>query len=227
MKNKNLSKLIISITELCIVGTCASYVTNYHINKTTVQALDTRVSNLKVNIAEGYEREQRLAEDINDLKVKLSMYEEPIEYIAAEPPYYDIPLSKELQAYTYNMCSEYGVVDKYELMLAVMWKESNFTENIVSSTNDYGIMQINKCNHSWLRERLGVDNLLDAKDNIYSGVYILASLFAKYDNDHQVLMSYNMGEGGALNLWKSGIYSSSYSRDIVAKRADLQVCLAD
>jgi hypothetical protein len=38
---------------------------------------------------------------------------------------YDIPLSEEMQAFTFNLCEEYGV--DYEMVLAIMDKESDYT----------------------------------------------------------------------------------------------------
>ena len=62
--------------------------------------------------------------------------------------YFDIPLSEELQDYIREKCSEYEV--PMELVIALIDKESSFRSDVVSTTNDYGFMQINQCNHEWL-----------------------------------------------------------------------------
>ena len=142
---------------------------------------------------------------------------EDIEYSRAEAPLYQIALSDDLQQYTYAMCLVYDCVDYYPLMLAVMWKESDFDAAAQSSTGDYGLMQINECNHDTLREVLGVDDLLDPEDNIQSGVYILSGLLKKYGDTHKALMAYNMGPGGAKKCWDRGIYKSNYSKDVLSK----------
>ena len=46
------------------------------------------------------------------------------EWKAEDVPYYDIPLSKELQLYTYTKCEDLGIGNYYELVLAMMWQES-------------------------------------------------------------------------------------------------------
>ena len=151
-------------------------------------------------------------------ETKLQTYQDPIEYKTTEVPTYDLPLSVELQLYTYDMCNEYGIVDSYELVLAMMWKESHFKPNTISSTNDYGIMQINKINHEWLSERLGITDFLDAKQSIKAGVYIISTLLNKYNNEHKALMAYNLGEAGAKRYWKRGTYTSSYSSAVVLRK---------
>ena len=42
------------------------------------------------------------------------------EWQAEDVPYYDIPLSKELQLYTYTRCADLGIAEDYELVLAMM-----------------------------------------------------------------------------------------------------------
>lgn len=141
----------------------------------------------------------------------------PLDYDRVAAPLYQIDLSDNLQEYTYTMCQVYDCVDYYPLMLAVMWKESNFDAAAQSSTGDFGLMQINKCNHEALREALGVDDFLDPEDNIQSGVYLLSGLLAKYGDTHKALMAYNMGPGGAQKCWDRGIYRSNYSKDVLSK----------
>lgn len=139
-------------------------------------------------------------------------------------PIYDIPLSAELQTYTYQRCEAMGLVAPgvdYQTVLALMSKESGYTADAVSGTGDYGIMQINTVNHEWLREELGITDFLDAEQSIDAGTEMLARLSEKYSDPNKVLMAYNMGEGGAAKLWAQGITSSEYSRDIMARRAEI------
>ena len=121
--------------------------------------------------------------------------------------YYDINLSKDIQDYLFTECDKMGVDSV--LVLALIKTESNFTPDIISGTNDYGLMQINEVNHSWLREKLGTLDFLDAKDNIKAGVYMLSRL--KQQDVNQKLMVYNMGVTQAKTLWDSGIYSTEYT----------------
>lgn len=134
------------------------------------------------------------------------------------PRIYDsIPLEAELQEFTYRRCEEKGL--DYEMVLAIMERESRFNPTAISATEDYGIMQINQCNHEWLQEELGITDFLDAKQSITAGTEILGRLAAKYDDPQKILMAYNMGEAGAGRLWKEGTTTSAYSRDIMARRA--------
>lgn len=128
--------------------------------------------------------------------------------------YFDIPLSKELQDYIRNLCDEYGV--PIELVIAMIDVESTFRADVVSKTNDYGLMQINKCNHEWLTDKLGVTDFLDPYQNIHSGIHILSSHLEVTNGDIELaLMRYNNGETGAKKLWDKGIYSTAYSRKIM------------
>ena len=108
--------------------------------------------------------------------VKTMLHEEPETELEPEPeptaPIYDIPISPELQEYTYNRCQELGLVSPgvdYQTVLALMSKESGYTEDAVSGTGDYGIMQINTVNHEWLREELGITDFLDAEQSKPAG----------------------------------------------------------
>lgn len=133
---------------------------------------------------------------------------------------YDIPLDEALQEYTFNLCEENNL--DYELILAIMDQESDYREKVISKTNDYGIMQINKINHGWLEEELGIDDFLDAEQNILAGIRILTELTEKYEDPHQVLMAYNCGENGAKRLWNQGKTTSEYSRSIMARAEELR-----
>jgi hypothetical protein len=145
---------------------------------------------------------------------------EPEEDPEPQVRFYDIPLSRELQEYTFRLCEENGL--DYEMVLALMGQESDYREKVISKTNDYGIMQINEINHEWLKEELGIDDFLEAEQNILAGIRILAELTEKYEDPHLVLMAYNCGESGAKRLWKQGKTTSEYSRSIMARAEELR-----
>ena len=191
-------------------------------HKKSVQALQSDIDKLNQQVTELTTRNQELSAALQQSNDKLRLFVDDTEVRAAEPTYYDIPLSKDLQLYTYNKCVEYGIPDHYELVLAMMWQESNYTADLVSSTNDYGIMQINSCNHSWLVDLLGPTDFLDVNDNINAGIYVVSKLLNKYGDEHKALMSYNMGEHGASLNWQAGNYTSCYSRSVVAKRKAIE-----
>lgn len=189
-----------------------------HFHQKEVQALNDEICRLNVQVTELASENQDLSAALQKSNEKLRLFVDDTEVRAAEPTYYDIPLSKDLQLYTYNRCVEYGIPEHYELVLAMMWQESNYTPDIVSATDDYGIMQINACNHEWLSDLLGTTDFLDVYQNIDAGTYIISKMLLKYGDEHKALMAYNMGENGAALNWDAGIYTSSYSREIIAKR---------
>jgi len=147
---------------------------------------------------------------------------EPTEEIIEEPDFepYDIPLSAELQLYTFDLCEERGL--DFEIVLALMYAESSYRPNIISRTNDYGLMQLNRVNHKWLRTELGITDFLDAEQNIDAGTFLLMNISEKYPDTHKMLMAYNFGEAGAKRHWNNGVYSSRYSRKIVAKADEIR-----
>lgn len=128
------------------------------------------------------------------------------------PPDLDIPLDYDIQKYIYKQCG-YDA-DLYCFIMAVIKQESEFDEKEVSMTDDYGLMQINACNHDNLQDKYGKKNFLDPYDNVYCGIRIIKGYLKKYEYKNLALMAYNMGEGGARRLWKKGIYSSEYSRKV-------------
>ena len=135
---------------------------------------------------------------------------------AAKPKtkYYDVPLPKDLQDYISSVCSTYSV--PCELIYGIIEVESNFRADTVSDTNDYGLMQINKCNHEWLSSTLGVSDFLDPKENILCGIYIISGHLEKTDGNVELaLMRYNCGAAGAKRLWEQGIYSTSYTEKVI------------
>ena len=128
--------------------------------------------------------------------------------------YFDISVPKDIQDYMFEICKQYNV--PVALIVAMMERESRFNSDAVSRTNDYGYMQIHKGNFEWLKNTLGISNLLDPKENILCGVYIISSHLKKNNNDiNKALMCYNCGAGGAARLWRQGTYSTAYSRSII------------
>jgi len=125
----------------------------------------------------------------------------------------EVELNEELQEFIY--CLSYGYNIDYAFVMGLIQAESEFNPGIISSTNDYGLMQINKINHGWLKDQLGITDFLEPYQNIRSGLYILRNLFEKYEEPELVLMAYNMGENGAAKLWNKGIYKSNYSTKVL------------
>ena len=133
---------------------------------------------------------------------------EAIEEQSFEP--WDIPLSDNLQNYIHELCANYDI--SYAMVIAMIDVESGFNSKAVSSTNDYGLMQINAINH---KENM---DYLNPYDNVEHGIKALHRLAKKYNEADLVLMCWNCGETGAKKLWKQGIYSTEYSEKVIEKK---------
>ena len=119
--------------------------------------------------------------------------QDPVPY---EPVTYQVPLDAELQSYTEEMCDLYDV--PLELAYAVMQVESGFTPAA--------------CNAGWLKDKLGITDLLDARQNIQAGCYMLGMYLSEYEgNVNCALMAYNLGATGAKKAWSAGTYSTAYT----------------
>lgn len=134
--------------------------------------------------------------------------------------YYDVPLTDDLQEYTQDVCEEYDF-PCYDIIVAMIWTESGYREDIVSKTNDWGYMQINGINHQTLKDELGITDFLDGEQNIRAGIYMIQKLYHKYGDIGKALMAYNCGEYGASKLWKEGTTSTGYSRTIMQRATEL------
>lgn len=125
----------------------------------------------------------------------------------------DCKMPEEQQEFVYYLCSGYNL--DFTLVMALIQHESSFDPNVISSTNDYGYMQINAINHDWLTETIGVTDYTDPYQNIRAGVFVLRKLFERYQDTNMVLMAYNMGENGASRLWEKGIFETDYTQSIL------------
>ena len=123
---------------------------------------------------------------------------------------YETTLDYELQDYLYETCKKYGVEEHYELLMAQMYNESRFNPSVISKTHDWGIMQINECNHEWLSKTLGITNFLDPYQSIECGVYMMSGYLKKYPVE-TALVAYNAGESKVRN----GVTSTKYSKRVL------------
>jgi len=120
-------------------------------------------------------------------------------------------LEIEYQDYLYEMCVKYEIPEHYELLMAQMWHESRFNPNAYSDTKDYGLMQINVCNHASLSKRFGKDNFFDPYFSMECGTYMMSKYLKKYNDVQKALVCYNSGESKV----KKGTYSTKYSRCVL------------
>lgn len=152
---------------------------------------------------------EEIKEEIVETEPEEPKRENTLYYVQDGRYRYDLP--DEYQDYLWQQCKAYGISEYYELLLAQMYHESSFRVDIVSSTNDYGLMQINICNHKWLSGIIGDDNFLNPYTSIRAGVHMMSTFLHKYNDVQKALVCYNMGEGKVIN----GTYTSSYSRGVL------------
>ena len=126
---------------------------------------------------------------------------------------YSVPLSHGLQNYLYEICADEGL--PVSLILAMIETESGFNQEVISKTNDYGLMQLNKINHEWLNEQYRAADMLNPYQNVFCGVKIISSFVKKYGDYGKALMAYNMGDYGARKAWENGVTSTKYSEKIL------------
>lgn len=143
--------------------------------------------------------------------------EELVEVIpAVEGKYLDVPMSAELQDYARNVSEEYGI--PFELTMAVIYVESGFNAAAISSTGDYGLMQISYINHASLSNELNINDFLDPYQNIRAGVHVLAEKIRESGGDLTIaLMKYNRGNAVALQQMSQGIFSTPYTDKVLSK----------
>ena len=130
----------------------------------------------------------------------------------------DIPMDERLQEYIFYLSEAYDI--DFTFVMALIQHGTNFQVGAISPTDDYGLMQINSVNHTYLANELGITDFLDPYENVKAGMFILRKLFEKYETPEKVLMAYNMGETGAARLWEQGIFEVNYSKEVLQKQAE-------
>lgn len=190
-----------------------------------VRAMETEREEYLATIADIHyctleEIESKLAEieALETVAISPDMPETVLEIITAkqERKYYDIPLGTDVQDFLFQVAEEYNIPSG--LIVAIMESESRFTADIISVTNDYGLMQINACAHEWLQKQVGVYDLLDAKQNILAGAFILRYHIDYCNGDlKKALMCYACGAGRAENYFQKGIYETEYTKSILER----------
>lgn len=135
--------------------------------------------------------------------------------------YFDVPLSHSLQRFIYEVCADENV--PVTLIYAMIEHESHFNPEAISKTDDYGLMQINEVNHTWLNEEYQCADMLDPYQNVFCGVKIIGSYVNRYEGDYtKALMAYNMGNYGAQKAWSNGITSTTYSDEILGLMSEYE-----
>lgn len=212
------SILLIVAYALCGVNFMLAKQLDKVANDAIVVAEDaTKIAKDNMDTAQYYRDQNRMLIDENYLlRAVLSSYHQNEFFTGSPTPprYFNVAMPEELQSYVWLLCCNYGIDEHYELVYALIQHESKFDAAAISPSNDWGLMQINECNHEWLREELGIVDFLDPYENVHGGIHMLASLLHKYDVS-DALMAYNMGEYGAAKLWRRGIHSTTYTDQVL------------
>ena len=145
--------------------------------------------------------------------VEVPVYESNMLVDTADVFLYDVPLSDSLQRYIYEICADESV--PVTLVMAMIEHESGFNPEVISSTDDYGLMQINAVNLDRLEKNNRCADLLNPYQNVFCGISIIGSYIEKYEELDKALMAYNMGNYGAQKAWENGVTSSNYSNKIL------------
>lgn len=144
-------------------------------------------------------------------------------------PVYDIPMTEDLQQYTFDLCQEYNL--SYELVLGVIHTESRFIET-ADSGSSRGIMQISRGTGDWVSEEVGIRDFdpYDPKQNITVGIYYLAYLrdywteqgYSDEDAFPRMLISYNRGVQGCKKYIEKYGIDNSYVDKVYELKIELE-----
>ena len=190
------------------------------INYTKRPALTVESIILEVD-GEGNVQPENVTEETNtdgSVETETEILAEPVKPVRENTLYYvqdgiyRYDLEAEYQDYVWEQCKQYGIEEHYPLIIAQMYHESKFNPDAVSSTNDYGLMQINICNHKWLSGIIGDDDFLNPYTSIRAGVYLMSGYLNKYNDVQKALVCYNRGESAVRN----GTYTTTYSKCVVS-----------
>lgn len=128
----------------------------------------------------------------------------------------ECPLDAELQQYIYDTAIEYGL--PVDMMFTIPKYESGYRIDVISKTNDYGLYQINICNHKGYSKKCGTENKpLDPYINTKWAATMLKAyldnLKEKYSWDYAIdltLSKYNGGPGSKLRSGYVGSYDDAH-----------------
>lgn len=89
----------------------------------------------------------------------------------------NVPMDEDLQEFIFYLSQAYGM--DFTFVMALIQRESGYNPDVISKTNDYGLMQINEINHPYLQEQLGITDFTEPYGNVRAGMFILRKLFEK------------------------------------------------
>jgi hypothetical protein len=148
----------------------------------------------------------------------------------------DIPLSEELQLYTFNICKKYD--ESYMFIMAIIFTESTFQEDVKckNKTDDLysiGLMQLNERFIDTFKNLTGIKDfdINNPRHNIEGCIAMIHNLreqWSQYDiSDEDMLLaitnSYNLGFEKYKNaVMRKGFYSREYDRKVMKNKIKLE-----
>lgn len=159
------------------------------------------------------------------------------EVIEEEFQVLNIPLSEELQRYTFEMCKKHQM--DFTFVLSVMQTESSFRPEAKSKnqgSRGYSIsyMQLNDQYIKWYKELTNNPkfNIWKAEDNILGGILVLKHYRDYWINQgiededglwYLTLNSYNCGVEGIKKIYKkTGVVSRNYDRKVLQNKLEIE-----
>ena len=110
----------------------------------------------------------------------------------------DVPLRPELQQVLLEACAEHGIDPL--IMLGLIETESGFNEDIVSTSGDYGLCQLN---HNYF------DPNMTPEENLRAGVGLLGYHLSIYGNISAALTAYHWGHDNGTRGYASVVISKA------------------
>ena len=130
---------------------------------------------------------------------------------------HDMPLSEELQYWTYQMCEKYDV--PYRIIMGLMGVETGWNENtgIEIGYNGRAYVGLGCLDEVYNAESFaerGID-IYTNQGNIEAICWIINYNLEHFDNNiDYALMAYNGGAGYARNKINNGVYSTGYTEKV-------------
>ena len=119
------------------------------------------------------------------------------------------------QKYLWVLCQENDL--DYAILLALIEMESGFSHTARSSTGCLGLMQISFSSNKKLIRELGYSDLQNPYQNLHIGCVKLGRLLRRYGGNYgKALTAYNLGEGGAMSLFRRGEING-YAKHILVR----------
>ena len=200
----------------------------------SIEAKDKNIKIIKNENEDLYEELKNTNQQVREYKNKIDELEQENAELS-KYRFYDIPLTYEQQKFVADISEEFGL--SFELIISMMKIESNYQTDLISETNDFGIMQLNSKNHEFFAKLSGLEtyDVMDFYDNVTMAINYLAYLrdnLIKQGITNQedliiyLLNSYNMGEMGFKKYIKrTGLLTRVYDQRILEYKGQLEQSL--